>query len=90
MPDLAFLRSSQYVFINVFLVQRLLLLFPLLNLTPTPTLNADCLELALQFGMIMMFASAFPLAFAFAALVNSFLISLFLVCFTNTVYFLLT
>ncbi|KAG6575489.1 Anoctamin-like protein, partial [Cucurbita argyrosperma subsp. sororia] len=30
----------------------------------------DCLELALQFGMIMMFASAFPLAFAFAALNN--------------------
>ncbi|KAL0562287.1 hypothetical protein IC582_002739 [Cucumis melo] len=30
----------------------------------------DCLELALQFGMIMMFACAFPLAFAFAALNN--------------------
>lgn len=43
-----------------------------LNLMTTPTLIADCLELALQFGMIMMFACAFPLAFAFAALVNSF------------------
>ncbi|KAK7859921.1 anoctamin-like protein [Quercus suber] len=31
---------------------------------------ADCLELALQFGMIMMFACAFPLAFAFATLNN--------------------
>lgn len=30
---------------------------------------ADFLELALQFGMIMMFACAFPLAFAFTALV---------------------
>ncbi|XP_059640656.1 anoctamin-like protein At1g73020 [Cornus florida] len=30
----------------------------------------DFLELALQFGMIMMFACAFPLAFAFAALNN--------------------
>ncbi|XP_065617394.1 anoctamin-like protein At1g73020 isoform X2 [Quercus suber] len=30
----------------------------------------DCLELALQFGMIMMFACAFPLAFAFATLNN--------------------
>ncbi|XP_015866251.3 anoctamin-like protein At1g73020 isoform X2 [Ziziphus jujuba] len=30
----------------------------------------DLLELALQFGMIMMFASAFPLAFAFAILNN--------------------
>ncbi|KAM7476033.1 hypothetical protein LguiB_023276 [Lonicera macranthoides] len=30
----------------------------------------DILELALQFGMIMMFACAFPLAFAFAALTN--------------------
>ena len=34
-------------------------------------LTADFLELALQFGMIMMFACAFPLAFAFAALVNN-------------------
>lgn len=31
---------------------------------------ADFLELALQFGMIMMFACAFPPAFAFAALVT--------------------
>lgn len=30
---------------------------------------ADFLELALQFGMIMMFACAFPLIFCFAALV---------------------
>lgn len=30
----------------------------------------DFLELALQFGMVMMFACAFPLAFAFAALNN--------------------
>ncbi|XP_042483253.1 anoctamin-like protein Os01g0706700 [Macadamia integrifolia] len=30
----------------------------------------DFLELTLQFGMIMMFASAFPLAFSFAALNN--------------------
>jgi hypothetical protein len=29
----------------------------------------DFLELALQFGMIMMFACAFPLIFCFAALV---------------------
>lgn len=35
-------------------------------------LTADFLELALQFGMIMMFACAFPLAFPFAALVNNF------------------
>uniref|UniRef100_A0A9I9DVC9 Anoctamin transmembrane domain-containing protein n=1 Tax=Cucumis melo TaxID=3656 RepID=A0A9I9DVC9_CUCME len=47
-----------------------------LSLMTTPILNADCLELALQFGMIMMFACAFPLAFAFAALVNSLSISL--------------
>ena len=30
---------------------------------------ADFLELALQFGMILMFACAFPPAFAFAAVV---------------------
>lgn len=33
--------------------------------------SADFLELALQFGMIMMFACAFPLLFCFAALVNT-------------------
>lgn len=38
------------------------------------TLTADFLELALQFGMIMMFACAFPLAFSFAALVNNSLV----------------
>ena len=64
--------------------------FPLLSLMATPILNADCLELALQFGMIMMFACAFPLAFAFAALVNSLSISLYLGCFTKTVHFLCT
>jgi hypothetical protein len=32
-------------------------------------LVADFLELALQFGMILMFACAFPPAFAFAAVV---------------------
>lgn len=32
--------------------------------------NADFLELALQFGMITMFACAFPLVFCFAALVS--------------------
>uniref|UniRef100_A0A453F9H5 Anoctamin transmembrane domain-containing protein n=1 Tax=Aegilops tauschii subsp. strangulata TaxID=200361 RepID=A0A453F9H5_AEGTS len=32
---------------------------------------ADFLELALQFGMIMMFACAFPLIFCFAALNNA-------------------
>lgn len=31
--------------------------------------DVDFLELALQFGMIMMFACAFPLLFCFAALV---------------------
>lgn len=36
-------------------------------------LSADLLELTLQFGMIMMFACAFPLAFSFAALVYIFL-----------------
>ena len=42
---------------------------------------ADWLELALQFGMIMMFACAFPLAFAFATLVyNAF-------CGTSTMCF---
>ena len=41
----------------------------------------DCLELALQFGMIMMFDCAFPLAFAFAILVyNAF-------CGTSTMCF---
>lgn len=34
--------------------------------------GADFLELALQFGMIMMFACAFPLVFCFATLVRSF------------------
>ncbi|XVF86771.1 hypothetical protein PTKIN_Ptkin18bG0069600 [Pterospermum kingtungense] len=37
----------------------------------------DFLELALQFGMIMMFACAFPLAFAFSALVYNALSSAF-------------
>ena len=41
--------------------------FLLLNENLKPC--ADFLELALQFGMIMMFACAFPLAFAFSAVV---------------------
>ena len=51
--------------------------------------NTECtdyLELALQFGMIMMFACAFPLAFAFAALVKSFAFIVFGLL-TNTVLF---
>ncbi|KAJ4823684.1 hypothetical protein Tsubulata_027685 [Turnera subulata] len=42
-----------------------------MNPLPAEKNLADYLALALQFGMIMMFACAFPLAFAFAA-VNSF------------------
>lgn len=33
--------------------------------------RADLLEVALQFGMVMMFGCAFPPAFVFAALVSS-------------------
>ena len=41
-----------------------------LQLMIFPKSPADFLELALQFGMIMMFACAFPLAFVFATLVG--------------------